>query len=98
MASGWAHTLALRSDGAIWGLGFNDYGQLGDGVANGDVPNPYPTKVNLPVQATAVAAGFAHSGAIDTDGYAWTWGWNGLRPARRWRDRRTLDTMADGCP
>jgi len=32
IAAGLEHALFLESDGSLWGLGANDYGQLGDGT------------------------------------------------------------------
>ncbi len=32
VASGWDHTLALKSDGSLWAWGHNDDGQLGNGT------------------------------------------------------------------
>ncbi|MEK7309400.1 MAG: RCC1 repeat-containing protein, partial [Planctomycetota bacterium] len=31
IASGYSHSLALKSDGTVWTWGYNLYGQLGDG-------------------------------------------------------------------
>lgn len=36
VASGSAHTLALRSDGSLWGTGLNTHGQLGKGDSSAD--------------------------------------------------------------
>jgi alpha-tubulin suppressor-like RCC1 family protein len=32
VAAGWSHSLALKNDGTVWGWGWNEYGQLGDGT------------------------------------------------------------------
>jgi alpha-tubulin suppressor-like RCC1 family protein len=32
MAAGYAHSLVLKTDGTLWGFGYNDYGALGDGT------------------------------------------------------------------
>jgi alpha-tubulin suppressor-like RCC1 family protein len=34
IAGGYFHTLLLKSDGSLWAMGFNQYGQLGDGTVN----------------------------------------------------------------
>ncbi len=82
------HSLAVKSDGTVWGWGNNDDGHLGDGTY---------TNRNSPVQvadfgdAIAVAGGDSHSLALKSDGTVWAWGanWHGqlgdgtkLRPSR----------------
>jgi alpha-tubulin suppressor-like RCC1 family protein len=67
------HVLFTKSDGSLWGLGYNDYGQLGDG--------PPPNVVTSPVQivssgAIASAAGANHSLFIKSDGSLWAMGRN----------------------
>src|SRR5205823_5119939 len=32
VAAGWVHSVALKSDGAVWAWGRNEYGALGDGT------------------------------------------------------------------
>jgi len=41
IAAGYGHSLFLKSDGSLWGMGDNLNGQLGDGTYN---------NTNLPVQ------------------------------------------------
>lgn len=70
-----AHTIALKSDGTLWGWGSNDKGQLGDGST---------TLRDTPVAATAldgvtiasVATGAGHSLALTADGRVLGWGGN----------------------
>lgn len=73
VSAGGYHTCALDSDGAIscWGLG--SYEQLGTGSTE---TNAVPAPVLAPdgVTFTDVAAGNAHTCAIDTDGAVWCWG------------------------
>ncbi|HEX2178091.1 MAG TPA: hypothetical protein VHL54_01025 [Actinomycetota bacterium] len=61
---------------AVAGYGWNGYGQLGrrTGLAS---EHQVRSKISSLGRATDVAAGFAHSAAVTTDGAAWTWGWNG---------------------
>ncbi len=82
VAGGTTHTLMLRKDGSVWGVGQNDFGQLGNGSTTSDNPNPFPvpalvspgTKLK---DISALSAGHAHSAAVDKTGVVWAWGWNG---------------------
>ncbi len=73
VAAGADHTLFLASDGTLWGMGYNGYGQLG--AAAGSI-------VTAPVQIAsgvrAMAAGGEHSLFIKTDGTLWGMGYNRL--------------------
>jgi alpha-tubulin suppressor-like RCC1 family protein len=57
IAAGGAHTLFIKGDGTMWGMGDNSSGQLGLGAS--------VTNVNIPQMLTngvgAIAAGYAHS-------------------------------------
>jgi alpha-tubulin suppressor-like RCC1 family protein len=70
VAGGWAHSLFLKSDGSLWAMGYNGYGQLGDGTYN---------NTNLPEQivasnVTAIAAGYDFSLFLKSDGSLWAMG------------------------
>ena len=72
VAGGYYHTAAIRSDGALFTWGHNNYGQLGQNTT---------TNVSSPVQVgtsswTAVVGGFYHTAAIRSDGALFTWGYN----------------------
>ena len=41
---GTSHSLYLKSDGSLWAMGWNNYGQLGDGRRRIEVP-PLRSKV-----------------------------------------------------
>ncbi|MEV5574063.1 Ig-like domain repeat protein [Spirillospora sp. NPDC052269] len=59
VAGGWAHNVALTSDGRVLAWGRNAFGQLGDNSTN---QRNSPVYMNLPgYLATEVAAGFQHS-------------------------------------
>ena len=75
VVAGGAHTCALDVDGQIWCWGRGDSGQIGDGAA---VDRPTPTVVPLPsgTPAAALAAGAAHTCAVDQMGTVYCWGAN----------------------
>ena len=74
IAAGGYHSLFLKSGGSLWAMGWNDYGQLGDGTY---------TKTNRPEQVvangvTAIAAGWQHSLFLKSDGslgHGLQWQW-----------------------
>ena len=80
IAAGAEHSLALRSDGTVRAWGYNGDGQLGDNTT---------TDRHVPVEVVgaggsghltgiiAVAAGYAHSVALKSNGTVWAWGYNG---------------------
>ena len=72
-AAGWEHALLVDAGGGIWALGAGRYGRLGLG-GSGDVATP--TRLELPdgARADAVAAGGAHSLAVDAEGRLWAGG------------------------
>ena len=64
IAAGWFHSLFVMTDGSLWVMGDNGYGQLGDGSL---------TQTNLPEKimgsnVTAIAAGYYHSLFIGASG------------------------------
>lgn len=71
------HTLAIRTDGTLWGWGYNYYRQIQDLNAPG--ANVYAAE-SSPVQIqgswSQAVAGQAYSLAIKTDGTLWAWGYN----------------------
>jgi alpha-tubulin suppressor-like RCC1 family protein len=81
IAAGYNHTCALLHDGDVYCWGFNQVGEVGDGST---ADKHKPTKVGLPMAATAIAAGgrylgtdySAHSCAVLSDKSLWCWGSN----------------------
>lgn len=72
IAAGYWHSLFLKSDGSLWGMGYNGDGELGDGTYNEqDTP-----ELLVASNVTAIAAGAAHSLFVKTDGSLWATGWN----------------------
>jgi alpha-tubulin suppressor-like RCC1 family protein len=51
------HSLFLKADGSLWGMGYNSYGQLGDGTTNNTILPEMLVQSNV----VANAAGSYHS-------------------------------------
>lgn len=62
---------ALKSDGTVWAIGYNNDGQLGDGTT---VDRNIPVKVRNLNNVVAISAGYNHSLALKSDGTVWVWG------------------------
>jgi len=82
IAAGQFHSLFIKSDGSLWGMGMNAYGQLGDGnpaspqfYPDYDSFTNWPVKI-IPSNVVAVAAGRGHSLFLKSDGSLWAMGWN----------------------
>ncbi len=74
ISAGAAHVVALKADGAVWVWGKNADGQLGLGdTQDRSVPTLVP---GLPLGVLAVAAGQAHTLALQADKTALAWGKN----------------------
>lgn len=85
ISAGFNHTLALKSDGAVWAWGDNTSGELGNG-SSGD--NSFlPVQISNLSNIIAISAGGqwnptteateGHSVALKSDGTVWAWGYNG---------------------
>ncbi len=74
VAVGSSTTLALKSDGTIWGWGENLYGQLGNGSTVPDCAVPVRSAPGNDWQQVAAAG--PHSVALKRDGTLWSWGNN----------------------
>ena len=75
IAAGRFHSLALRSNGTVWGWGYNQFGQVGNGTAVS--PVPLPAMVENLTSVTRIAGGGHFSLALREDGTIWSWGENG---------------------
>ena len=73
IASGYYHSLAVKSDGTVRAWGYNLRGQLGDST-NSDKSSP--VQVNNLINVSAITAGMEHSIALKNDGTVWSWGRN----------------------
>jgi len=72
---GGASSLALKTNGTLWGWGFNQDGQLGLGFWS-STPQSTPMRVSTAGDWATVAAGSVHTAALKTDGTLWAWGAN----------------------
>lgn len=78
VAAGISHSLALCEDGTLVAWGYNNYGQLGNGITNS---SPVPVLVERSGAlagkiVVAVSAGGNHSLALCQDGSLVSWGYN----------------------
>lgn len=73
IAGGYAHSLAVASDGTLWGWGLNGNYQVGDGT---NTNRNAPVQIGSSTDWIAVAAGDYHSIAINSSGDAYGWGKN----------------------
>lgn len=71
VAAGGNDTMFVKTDGTLWGVGFNASGRLGDGTT---IDRSTPVRVANNV--ASVAAGFQHSVFIRTDRTLWAVGSN----------------------
>ena len=73
ISAGEQHSLALRSDGSLWGWGFND-GCLG--LDSLGAVRLTPSRIGDASDWTTISAGGGYSLAVKTDGSLWAWGSN----------------------
>jgi alpha-tubulin suppressor-like RCC1 family protein len=88
VAAGEGHSLFIKSDGSLWGMGDNTSGQLGIG----SMPE---TNIQVEIVSsgvTAVAAGYSHSLFIKSDGSLWAMGSNAYDQLGDNETTRTSDT------
>jgi alpha-tubulin suppressor-like RCC1 family protein len=65
--------MALRSDGTLWAWGDNRYGELGLGTQDLN-PHPIPAQVLGITNPASIAAAYATSLALMSNGIVWMWG------------------------
>jgi alpha-tubulin suppressor-like RCC1 family protein len=73
VSAGVLHTMAIKSDGTLWGWGSDTYGQLGLGTR---VDEPLPVQIDGATNWTHVSVGYFHTMALKSDGTLWGWGGN----------------------
>lgn len=71
--AGNGHSLILDSNGTVWTVGRNNFGQLGIGSHEN---SPVPVKVEGLPKIWKMARGYDHSLALDYTGTIWAWGRN----------------------
>jgi hypothetical protein len=74
IAAGGFHSIFLKNDGTVWAVGYNAFGQLGDGTT---ANKSTPVQVSSLTGITAIAAGGFHSIFLKNDGTVWAVGSNG---------------------
>jgi YD repeat-containing protein len=61
----------VKTDGTLWAMGYNRYGQLGDGTTTNR-----SSAVRVATGVASVAAGDDHTMYVKTDGTLWAMGYN----------------------
>ena len=74
VSRGFGHAMAIKTDGTLWGWGFNNSGQLGDNTYT-DRASPAQT-VSGGTNWKQVSCGSVFTAAVKTDGTLWAWGFN----------------------
>ena len=72
------YTVVTKTDGTVWSWGKNEYGELGYGGWDFS-KTPVQVKINDTQKLTnilpgAIASGFSHVLALDSNGKVWAWG------------------------
>ncbi len=76
ISSGERHSIGIKTDGTLWGWGYNgDYGAIGNGSVGVEFS---PVQIGTATTWKEVAAGQINSYAIKEDGTLWGWGSNGF--------------------
>jgi alpha-tubulin suppressor-like RCC1 family protein len=83
VGGGVAHAIFLKTNGSVWAMGANQYGQLGDGTTISITNRPEQI---LASNVVAIAAGHYHNLVLKSDGSLWGWG------------ARSVGELGDGMP
>ncbi|MDI9365299.1 MAG: hypothetical protein QM541_10140 [Flavobacterium sp.] len=73
VSAGRFHSIALKSNGTLWGCGYTDYGQLGLGYSG---TSELLVQIGTDSNWVGAAAGYYHTTAIKSDGTLWAFGDN----------------------
>ena len=76
IAMGGKHTAFLMNDGKVASVGYQKYGQLGNGVKEDASSWTFKYLSNAITSIKMIAAGSEHSAALSTDGKVYVWGHN----------------------
>jgi hypothetical protein len=79
IAAGFDHSLFLKSDGSLWAMGGDDFGQLGDSIYATNAPfGTNQPELIVSNNVTAIGAEYAYSLFLKSDGSLWAMGYNGF--------------------
>ena len=67
------YSLILKEDGTVWGCGYNNYGQLGNGITTTQASIVQMTNAT---NVKAISCGENHSLILKEDGTVWCCGYN----------------------
>ena len=67
------HSLAIKTDGTLWGWGYNQKGQVGNSSTTNRLT---PVRIGTGTDWAGVAAGMWFSLGVKADGSLWAWGYN----------------------
>ena len=73
VSAGYYHSMGIKTDGTLWGWGYNSYGGLGNGTYD---DTTVPVQSGTDNNWASVSAGYYHSLGVKTDGTLWGWGYN----------------------
>jgi alpha-tubulin suppressor-like RCC1 family protein len=76
VATKFSTVMATKTDGSLWGWGYNFHGEIGDGTGSTTSSKSSPVQIGTLTNWKQVASGLFHTAAIKTDGTLWTWGTN----------------------
>lgn len=80
VSAGASHSMAIATNGTLWGWGSNSNGQLGNNTTGGGTPGvsnvTAPRQVSPDTDWNLVSAGGLHTLAVRKDGTLWAWGSN----------------------
>ncbi len=70
------HTLALTSDGELYGWGYNRIGQVGNGQNRTNEWSPFKIEHPPATKFEMISCGYHHSLALSSDRKVYSWGYN----------------------
>jgi len=78
ISAGYDHTVYLKSDGTVWAVGRNDFGQLGDGTTQrrSDLVQVINVDGTALSGVVGISAGVYHTVYLKSDGTVWATGFN----------------------